>query len=178
VYIDFPPGVDFERSVAQFRAAAGGPDVVFAIVSRSQSATVGNVERISSLPTVLAAMMGLLGVATLAHALTTTIRRRRRDLAIFKTIGLVGRQVRGIVAWQSTALVVTSLLVGLPLGIAAGRWGWRLFAEQLAVVPVPVVPALVVVAVVVGAILAANLIAALPARVAARTQPALVLRTE
>ncbi len=176
VYIAFPRAIDFERGLEDFREAAG--EDAFAVVHRQQSATVGNVERISSFPLILAATMGILAVGSLAYALSTTIRRRRRDLAILKTIGFVGRQIRATVAWQSTALVVMSLILGLPVGIVGGRWGWRLFARQLQVVPVPVVSAIAIAAVVVGALLLGILVGAVPARVAARTEPALVLRAE
>lgn len=176
LYVDFADDTELFRNVSAVREAAGGD--AFAVLSRDQSPTVGNVERISSLPTMLAALTGFLGMATLAHALTTTIRRRRRDLAVMKTLGVIGRQIRGIVAWQSTALVAGSLLVGVPAGILAGRWGWRLFAEELEVVPVPIVSPLVVLAVAAGGLVTANLIAAFPARAAAHTQAAVVLRTE
>lgn len=176
VYARFPAGMDFERGLSEFRAAAGAD--AFAIVSRQQSATVGNVSRLSSLPIVLAVTMGLLGIATLAHALSTTIRRRRRDLAILKTIGFVGRQVRATVAWQATTLLVVSLAIGLPVGIAGGRWAWRQLAEQLQVVPVPKISALAIGGVIAGGIMLANLIAAIPGRAAARTEPAVVLRSE
>jgi hypothetical protein len=32
----------------------------------------------------------------------------------------------------------------LPVGVAAGRWGWRVFAGQLGVLPAPVVPLVVI----------------------------------
>ena len=65
----------------------------------------------------------------------------------------------------------------MPVGIAAGRWLWLLFARDIGVIPVALTPAF---AFVVGpaALLLAALMAALPARAAAKTQPALVLRTE
>lgn len=176
MFVEFPAGTEFDQGLATLREAAG--DAAFAIVHRQQTTTVGNVARISSLPNALAAIMGALGVATLVHALSSTIRRRRRDLAILKTLGFVGKQVRAAVAWQSTGLVVMALVIGVPAGVAAGRWGWRLFASSLQVVPVPVVSIAVVAAVAAGAVVLANVIAAFPARAAARTQPALILRTE
>jgi len=88
------------------------------------------------------------------------------------------RQVWATVAWQATTMTVVALAVGLPLGIATGRWTWRLFADDLGVVPEFVAPLLGAVVIVPIAIVAANLAAALPGRVAARTRPALVLRSE
>jgi ABC-type antimicrobial peptide transport system permease subunit len=126
----------------------------------------------------LAGMLGLLAVATLGHTLLTAIRRRRRDLAVLKTLGFVGRQVVATVAWQATTLAAGAALIGLPLGVAGGRWAWRLFAGQLGVGAGPATPALVALLALPGAVLVANLIAALPALVAGRTRPALVLRSE
>ena len=53
----------------------------------------------------------------------------------------------------------------------------RLVATELGVIPEPVTPLLVVL-VVPGAVLVANLVALAPARVAARTRPAVALRSE
>src|SRR5262249_57244033 len=81
-------------------------------------------------------------VAALAHALLVSMRRRRRELAILKTLGFTRRQVAATLAWQATAIAVVAVIVGLPVGILAGRWAWNLFADQLGVLPEPVTPAL------------------------------------
>jgi hypothetical protein len=65
-----------------------------------------------------------------------------------------------------------------PIRIALGRWGWRLFADQLGVLPAPIVPTVAVLIAVPSALILANVIAAIPGRAAARTQAALVLRSE
>lgn len=119
----------------------------------------------------------LLACGIIAHTLLTSVRRRRRDLAILKTIGFTTRQVRATVAWQATALAGAGLIAGVPLGLLAGRWAWILFAGQIAIVPAPVISPLTLLAVP-AVLAAANAIAAIPARAAARTQPATVLRTE
>jgi hypothetical protein len=70
------------------------------------------------------------------------------------------------------------LAIGIPLGIAAGRWLWILFARDLSAVPDPVIPAASLALAAVAALILANLVAALPGRQAARTPAALLLRTE
>jgi ABC-type lipoprotein release transport system permease subunit len=97
---------------------------------------------------------------------------------VLKTLGFNQRQVRATVAWQATALSIVGLAVGVPLGVLAGRYVWRLVADGLGVVAVATVPVLGIVATVVGGIALANATAALPARTAARTRPAAVLRAE
>jgi hypothetical protein len=69
-------------------------------------------------------------------------------------------------------------VIGLPLGLAAGRWLWTVFADQLGVVASARVPLVAALATVPAALVAANLLAALPARAAARTRAAIVLRAE
>lgn len=137
-----------------------------------------NLERVGYLPGLLAGLVGLLDLGTTAHALITSVRRRRRDLAILKTLGFRRGQISQTVAWQATTFAVVAGLIGVPLGIAGGRWAWRLVAEQLGVVAGPVVPPVPVLAIVTGALLVANLVAAGPGWTAAKIQPSVALRSE
>jgi hypothetical protein len=128
-------------------------------------------------PLVLAGVLSLLAVGMLVHALVTTIRRRRRDLAVLKTLGFVKRQIASTVAWEASTFATIGVVLGIPAGIAAGRWSWTLFANQVGI-PSSVVVPLALLAMVPATLVLANLIAAIPGRAAARTQPAAVLRTE
>jgi len=141
-------------------------------------AEVENLRRIGTLPFALAGLLGLLAVATIAHALVTSVRRRRHDLAILKTLGFLRGQVSATVSWQASTLSLLAAAMGLIAGVAAGRSLWILFAGRLGVRPEPTLPVLVLVAIVPAAVVLANVIALTPARAAARTRPALVLRTE
>ena len=78
---------------------------------------VVNLQSVDRLPLLLAALIVLLGVMTLGNTLVTSVRRRRRDLAVLKTIGFVRPQVAAVVAWQATSFALLALLVGLPVGI-------------------------------------------------------------
>jgi ABC-type lipoprotein release transport system permease subunit len=82
---------------------------------------VQNLGRVGSLPDVLAGLLALLAASALAHLLVTSIRQRRRDLAVLKTLGFVRSQVSAAVAWQATTVAVVALAVGMPLGFALGR---------------------------------------------------------
>ena len=107
------------------------------------------------------------------------MRRRRRELALLKTLGMTRGQLRALVAWQTTLTLLIALVVGVPLGVAAGRWAWRGFAGSLGVAPGTVIPVLLLAACGCAVVLlAGNLLASVPAAIAARTPAAGTLRTE
>ena len=141
-------------------------------------AEIINYRSLGSTPVVLGVSLAVGAVAALALTLLASVRRRRRDLAVFKTLGFTRRQLASTVAWQSTVSVVIGILVGVPLGIVAGRQLWNLFATEINAVPVPEVPVGWVVVIAVAALVLANLVAAVPGRMAARTPTALVLRAD
>ena len=106
------------------------------------------------------------------------MRRRRRDLAVLKTIGFTRRQLTATVAWQATVAAIVGCALGIPLGIALGRWLWTSFARQIYAVPEPTVPAGWMILLPVCTLVLVNLVAALPGWTAARTPAALALRAE
>jgi predicted lysophospholipase L1 biosynthesis ABC-type transport system permease subunit len=128
----------------------------------------------------LALALGLAAAAALSLSLTVlaSVRRRRRDLALLKALGMTRGQVRAIVSWQTTLILAVAVVVGAPLGIAVGSWAWRAFAGSLGVALVTVVPVLLLSAGAAALIVAGNLLTSLPAAVAARTAPAALLRSE
>ena len=139
---------------------------------------IRNYTGVRDTPLILGAVLALFAVGTLAHVLLTGVRRRRRDLAVLKTLGLTRPQVLGVVSWQASALAVAALLVGLPLGVVAGRWSWALFAGSVGVAGQADVPVPLVLLAIPAALLLASLIAAAPGWAAARIRPALILRSE
>jgi FtsX-like permease family len=154
----------------------GGRDLY---AQRAQLPTaVADLSRIEDLPLALAAFFALLACATVAHALVTTVRRRRHDLAVLRAIGFTRRQTRGAIAWQATLLAVAGVIVGVPVGIAVGRLSWRWLADDFPLVYAPPLALVAVVAMAGIAIGIANLLAAGPAHAATRIQPAEALRVE
>jgi putative ABC transport system permease protein len=139
---------------------------------------VDRIRKVGWLPVTLAALLAGLALLAVGHALVTSVRRRRHDLAIFKTLGFDRRQVRTTVAWQASTLAVIGLVVGIPVGIVVGSFVWREVASGLGVATTSDVPTLALLLVIPCAVAAVNLLAFFPARAAARTRPAVALRTE
>jgi hypothetical protein len=174
--IRYRNGVDVHAKLEALRVKLGG---IFTLQVREPGAELAGVSRSSSLPYTLTEILLFMAAATLTHALVTAVRKRRHDLAILKTLGFSRRQIRWAVAWQATTFVVSALAIGLPLGTAIGHWAWAWFVDTVGLVRFTITPPpIVIVIVVVSTLILANAIAFLPGRSAARTKPALVLRSE
>ncbi len=128
-------------------------------------------------PLIFGAMLAVLGAATLAHLLVVSVSRRRREVGLLKVLGFVNRQVASAVIWQATTLALIGIVIGVPLGVVAGRDVWGAFANNLGAVPVSVVPIWLVCVMVAGVAVVANLIAIAPAMVATRAKPGDLLRS-
>jgi hypothetical protein len=164
----------------RLEAATGGLSVADTVdlLSAQRPAEIVNYRAMGAMPAVLAGGLAAGTVAALGLTLVASVRRRRRDFALLKTLGFTRGQLAGAVAWQSSAIAVIGLVIGVPAGVAAGRWLWLAFANQLSAVPDPVVPAASIGLAALAALILANLVAALPGRAAARTPAALLLRAE
>ena len=139
---------------------------------------IDRLRQINWFPAILAILLTTLALVAVGHALVISVRRRRRELALLKTIGFGRRQVSATVAWQATTLAGLGLVVGIPIGLVVGRTIWRSVADGLGVATGATMPTLAVVLTAVGALVLVNLIAFFPARSAARTRPAVALRSE
>jgi ABC-type antimicrobial peptide transport system permease subunit len=182
-FITIRPGVTpatARRSLDQVTAAlnrsSDGP--VGGAVSVLRPAEIASYRTVGSTPSVLAAILAAGAIGALGLTLIASVRRRRHEFALLKTLGFTRRQLAATVAWQSSVPAIVGVIFGVPLGIAFGRWLWILFARGMSAVPDPNVPARYIVVVALGAMVFANLAAILPAHVAARTPTALLLRTE
>ncbi|HLK44742.1 MAG TPA: FtsX-like permease family protein, partial [Acidimicrobiales bacterium] len=150
----------------------------YIVIGPQRPAEIAVYESTGSTPTLLATALGAGAVIALGVALAASVRRRRRDLALLKTLGLTRGQVAATISVQASIVALVGTVVGVPVGIAIGRWLWILFAHTIAAVPAPTVPVTEVVVIALVALALANVVAALPGRAGARTPVAGVLRAE
>jgi ABC-type lipoprotein release transport system permease subunit len=129
-------------------------------------------------PLLFGVALSLFGAATMVHLLLVSVARRRRETVLLKSLGFVRRQVAAAVCWQASTVALIGIVVGAPIGIAAGRVLWRVFATNFGVVPVPVAPLLTLTALAAGVLAVANVLAAVPALTAARSRPGQLPRAE
>ena len=129
-------------------------------------------------PGLLAVLLAVLTLLTMVHGLLVSVQRRRRDLAVLSVLGADRSFLARTVHWQATALTVVPIALGVPLGLIAGSFVFRAFADRLGAVPDPAIPILVVLVTVVGLVGVANVAAVVPARRARHLSTAQQLRTE
>ena len=141
-------------------------------------AEIINYRSLGTTPAYLSGGFAIGALIALSLVLLASVRRRRRDFAVYKTLGFTGRQLALTVAWHATITMSIGIVLGIPLGVALGRWLWDLFARNINVVPVPTVPGWTIAIIIIGALALANLIAVIPGRAASRTSTAFLLRSE
>jgi hypothetical protein len=149
-----------------------------AVVGVLRPAEIVNYRSMGQTPALLGGGLAAGAVTALGLTLVASVRRRRRDLAILKTLGFTRRQLRAAVAWQAVVATAAGAVLGLPLGIAAGRQLWDTFARQIHAVPAPAVPGLTLTLVGVAGLVLAWLVSLLPGVIAARTPAAIALQAE
>ena len=142
------------------------------------ASSVLNAQQLGGQPLALAAGLAAAAGLSLTMTVLVDVRRRRHEFAVLKALGMTRRQVWAAVAWQTTLTLLIAVLVGAPLGVAAGRAGWRGFADSLGVVPSTEIPLLTLIAGLLALVVAGNLLASVPAAIAARTRAALFLRAD
>jgi hypothetical protein len=148
------------------------------VLGVQRPAQIVDYRSIGATPVLLATGLAAGAVIALALTLAASVRRRRRDLAIMKTLGFTKRMLAAAVTWQATVDGLIGAVIGIPLGILLGRELWTLFARDINAVPQPTVPATAIVIVGFGTLVVAIMAALWPGRRAASTPPGLVLRSE
>lgn len=170
------PGANL--AAVEHRVAAISPFGVERPFGPTVPVEVNRLQHINWLPATLAALLAVLGLVAVGHALVTSVRRHRRELAVLKTLGFDRHQVRATIAWQATTLASAGLIIGVPAGLIVGNLIWRQVADSLGVSTNPTIPTLALLLVISGTLAAVNLIAYFPARAAAHAKPAVALRSD
>jgi len=176
--VDLAPGAAGRAAAAELRKQFKGGYTAGNVGVANNVSGLRDLRPVRRFPLLLAALLALAAITFIAHTLVSSIRRRRRDLAVLKTLGFGRGQVSETVAWQATTFGAIALILGIPIGLAAGRWAWSAYANQLGLVPDSTLPGAQVLLLVPLTLLVANLMAIVPGWLAGRIRPAQALRTE
>ena len=179
--VSFAPGPARQAHIAAFQRAWSSFCAAIqqdtCLVTDQRPNTVTNFAAIDATPEILAGVLAVLGLAVLAQFILASARRRRRDFALLKVLGMFRRDLSAVAFWQVATVTAVALVVGVPLGIAGGRWAWQLFADQAGLTRAPITP-LPVLWMIPATLLVAALVALPPARSVARVPAAATLRSE
>ncbi len=135
-----------------------------------------NLDQTRTIGPALMVFFALLAFFGLVHALATAVRERRPMLAMLRLLGSRRAHVRHAVLWQALFVTGASLLVGVPIGLALGRWIWQQLIEDLGVIASPQLDVTALLLVVPLALGLALLGAVVPAWLAARQRIAASLQ--
>jgi len=175
--VKLAPGSD-AKAYAQ-RVGALYPDSVTAVATQ-----IADVDVVTNLITgsvgFLALVLLAIAAAGVFNATLLTTRERVREISVLKTVGMTSRQIAMMAVGSTLVLLVLASGVGVPFGIwlEGVIWNSMLSIFDVLVLPGPSLAALPLALALVAAFVFALLGAALPARWAAATPVAQVLRSE
>ena len=170
VFVRYAPGLT-DAEAAQLAEEGHTPPDVATLPTSVQA-----LDRVTSAPFVLAAVLVILALVAIGHGLVTSVRSRRHDLAVLRALGGSRHQLRATVHWQATSLALLALAIAVPIGLIVGGRIFSLLADNVGVVPVPDRSALLVIGLVALVLVLANVAAILPSRRAGRSSTAVLLR--
>jgi ABC-type lipoprotein release transport system permease subunit len=181
VYVSLRPGARTPDALTALTARLSRSDADLAAVQFGPPDPLTEfveLRQVRMIPILLGVFLAVLAVGAIGHALATAVRRRARDLAILRALGMTQWQCRWIVVSHASVLAVVGLVFGVPLGLALGLSVWRAVADST---PIQYVPPLAMWALLVigpAALLVANALAAWQGHRAARLRIASILRAE
>jgi hypothetical protein len=144
----------------------------------SPPGAIVNLDRVTFVPFVLAAILFVLAIVTVIAAAWSGVRRRDRTLAILRAIGADRGWLRLAGLWQAWSFMAIPVLVGTLLGLVLGRTVFRGVAERTGVVSDPATPWILGSAALLAMVAIATCVTLLAGRRARRGPPAYLLRAE
>jgi predicted lysophospholipase L1 biosynthesis ABC-type transport system permease subunit len=175
VLFDWADGVDDHNADRQLEATGLQ---VLTNKDALQPASVTNLGQVTTLPRYLAGFLGVLSLAALGLALFVSFRRRVRELATLRVLGMTSWSGAAVIGSQGLAIVTIAVIVGAPVGIALGTRIWTPIAEGANVVVQSVTPGSWIAGYLLVTVIAAGALTATPAWRALRLRAANALRSE
>jgi ABC-type antimicrobial peptide transport system permease subunit len=137
-----------------------------------------NASSLRPVPWALVGFLVVLGIASVTHAVHSTLRRRRRELAVLRALGFGPADERTAIRWQAACIAIVALVLGLPLGVIGGRLVFETLVEDAGLERTFATSAFVIAGAVIATICALQLLAVVLGSRAGRLRPAAVLRAE
>jgi ABC-type lipoprotein release transport system permease subunit len=179
VVVRWAPGVDHDDALIRRGIEdAGSSTIEVSAAGPTQPPNVTGLEDVQGFPLVVGAGLVVIGLLATGHALLVTVRRRRLDLGVLSALGFAPGQRGVAIHGQASTIALVAIVVGVPLGLVAGRLLWSAISGSLGLATDASFPLAVLAAGAVGLVVALNLVAAWPAWTARRLRVADALRSE
>ena len=131
VFVRLHSGVSAAAGLADMNRIATLSDKVFAadpnatgdtveVLGVQHPAEIVNYQSTGATPVILAAGLALGAIVALALTLIASVRRRRRDLALLKTLGFTTRQLAATIAWQASVIALIAASSECPSALLPG----------------------------------------------------------
>jgi putative ABC transport system permease protein len=188
------PGAEPDRYVVQLRPGSDAGAYAAAIRAREPDfltvesnrvvteTTSDTLSMLNALMAILVLVLALIAAAGVFSTMLLQVRERSRDIAILKAVGMTPRQLLTMVMTSSAVLGVIGGLVAMPLGVRAYHGLMTALARQIGNRPPPfafdVLPPATLYPLGVMGLAIALAGAVFPARRAARSRAAAMLRSE
>lgn len=174
VAVRFESGPDADDALRKVAVAAGSDPRELPF----RPAVIVNLGRIRNIPFVLALLIGALSLLTVVNIVVSSVRYRRREFAILRSLGAGGGWIGRAMHWQASLLLIVPAMIGAGAGIALGRHVFIAFATDMGAIDDPSVPSMTIALLVLSLVLIANLAALPPGRAVRRVAPAAQLHVD
>ena len=139
---------------------------------------VRNEARITYVPYVLAVLLAVLAVLLVVSGAYTAVRHRDHEVAVLRTLGAERGWLVRAVNWLAVTSTLVPAVIGIPLGLIAGRLAFRAYADGLGAVNSAAAPFVIVALGLAVLVLLAAVAATVAGRSARSLVPARLLHAE
>jgi FtsX-like permease family len=129
-------------------------------------------------PIIAVSLAAVLLAGVLAHSVALTVRRRGKELAVLRALGITARQIGSALRSQTLWMTASGLAIGLPVGMFAGILIWRHLAQGVGVANDTAWPVISILLVLLLSLVVAAITTWYPSRRTNRSTIADSLRTE
>jgi ABC-type lipoprotein release transport system permease subunit len=175
-HLTYADGVDVARLEADLAEDFGLEFNLF--TAPRLPGTIANTTSTRQIAIAVGIFVGGLGLVAMAHALASSARQRRREVAVMVALGLPRSGVLDIVLAHALTLGVCGVAMGVPLGLGIGRLVWDLTTGDLGALTAATMPVLWVLVIAAVAMAMAAVVAWPNARRGSSRAPSVDLRAE
>jgi hypothetical protein len=159
------------------RAGADESSIIERKLSSSKLVQL-DTKQVAATPRIATGLFAVTAAAVLMHSVISAGRKRRRELAIFRAIGLSARQATTASIWQAVTATFLAVVIAVPIGATIGARLWSVYAESLGVKVQPSTTGRDIAVVIASGLVGAAVVAFWPGWRAARRATATTLSAE